>query len=89
MMLKVAFNMVSWSGRMIVCLCKGVSCSAVRRAIEDGASDLADVGRACGAGTDCGACHAEIESRLRAAEADRSGPRKLPVLRPNAPDRAA
>ena len=74
---------------MIVCLCKGVSCSAVRDAIDEGARDLASVGRACGAGTDCGACHAQLDSMLRAADADRSGPRKLPVLPSNAPDRAA
>ena len=40
-------------------------------------------------GTDCGACHGEIERMLHTAEADRSGPRKLPVIAPNAPGRAA
>jgi bacterioferritin-associated ferredoxin len=74
---------------MIVCLCKGVSCGAVRRSIEDGARDLSAVGRACGAGSDCGVCHAEIDAMLREADADRSGPRMLPVLPSNAPDRAA
>ena len=76
---------------MIVCLCKGVSCSTVRRVVGEGAGDLDAVGRACGAGADCGACHAEVEAILRAERAARdsregSGVRRLPVV---SDDRAA
>lgn len=66
---------------MVVCLCKGVSCSVVRRAIADGATTVEDVGRACGAGTDCGGCEGMIEDLLEEA-----GPsvapcgRRLPVV---------
>ena len=52
---------------MIVCLCKGVSCSTVRRAIACGAETLDEVGRACGAGTVCGSCHSEVQHLLRDA----------------------
>ncbi len=75
------FQYVTLKGSsMIVCLCKGVSGKRVQRAIDDGASDLESVGRACGAGTDCGACHGEIDAMLRAADVDRTGPRRLVVL---------
>lgn len=72
---------------MIVCLCKGVSCSAIRRAIADGASSVEEVGMACGAGTDCGGCQGAIEDIL---EEERPGvaacgARHLPVV----PSRAA
>ena len=65
---------------MIVCLCKGVSCSTVRRAVDAGAFDLTSVGRACGAGTDCGSCHAQIEEIVYEELSSRSGARHLPVV---------
>ena len=65
---------------MIVCLCKGVSCSTVRRAVDDGAFDVASVGRACAAGTDCGSCHAQIEDIVHEELAARSGARHLPIV---------
>ena len=68
---------------MIVCLCKGVSCNAVRVAIGEGAMSIDEVGRACGAGTDCGGCHSAIEDLLEheapnMASCER---RSLPVIR--------
>ena len=50
---------------MIVCLCKDVSERQVREQIAGGASCMDIVGRACGAGTDCGCCRDEIASILR------------------------
>ena len=41
---------------MIVCLCRGVSESDIRRVIERGAGTPDAVTNACGAGGDCGAC---------------------------------
>ena len=41
---------------MIVCLCRGVSEAALQRVIDAGATSLRQIGDACGAGTDCGAC---------------------------------
>jgi bacterioferritin-associated ferredoxin len=49
---------------MIVCICRGVSDRTVKRAIEDGAESVAAVGRACGAGTDCGSCHLQIAGQI-------------------------
>jgi bacterioferritin-associated ferredoxin len=41
---------------VIVCLCRGVSESDIRRVIERGAFTAAAVTAACGAGGDCGGC---------------------------------
>lgn len=69
---------------MIVCLCKNVSNRVIEGCIDEGATTLQEVGRACGAGTDCGGCHAEIEEMLGVATCDRSGTHRLPVVQPNA-----
>jgi bacterioferritin-associated ferredoxin len=47
---------------MIVCHCFGISDREVRRCAREGARDLVEVGRACGAGTGCGGCNPELES---------------------------
>jgi bacterioferritin-associated ferredoxin len=41
---------------MIVCICRGASDRDVNRAIEAGASSIADL-QHCGIGTECGSCH--------------------------------
>ncbi len=49
---------------MIVCHCFYVSDREIRQCSSAGACDIADVGRACGAGTGCGGCRPEIENIL-------------------------
>ncbi len=49
---------------MYVCICKNVTDTQVRAAIEDGARSVQDVGRATRAGTCCGACHDEIDDLI-------------------------
>ena len=49
---------------MIVCHCRAVSERAVIRAIDDGASEVSDIGDRCGAGTACAACHPELQRLL-------------------------
>jgi bacterioferritin-associated ferredoxin len=49
---------------MIVCSCLGVFERTVNRAIDAGAVTVEAVGRACGAGTDCGACHELIDDLI-------------------------
>lgn len=49
---------------MIVCLCHGVSERVIRQAAQQGAGSVKDVGRACGAGTGCGACVDDVEQVL-------------------------
>lgn len=41
---------------MIVCVCQAVSDGEVKATIRHGASSLAEVTAACGAGGDCGSC---------------------------------
>ena len=41
---------------MIVCLCRGVSERHIQGIVAAGATTAGEVARACGAGTDCGAC---------------------------------
>ena len=45
---------------MIVCSCFAVSSSELEALVESGADTVEAVGAACGAGTDCGACRAEV-----------------------------
>jgi bacterioferritin-associated ferredoxin len=49
---------------MYVCLCKGVSERTVKSCIREGARTLKQVGMACGAGTDCGACRGVLRDLL-------------------------
>lgn len=49
---------------MIVCLCHAVRDRDLDAAIAEGASTVEEVGRACGAGTGCGACIPEVVDRL-------------------------
>ncbi len=50
---------------MLVCLCKAVPERRVRSAIREGARTVTEVGRATGAGTDCGACREMIAQILQ------------------------
>ena len=52
---------------MIVCLCFGVSDRHVEAAVAAGARTMRDVSRACGAGTDCGACRRALASLVENA----------------------
>lgn len=54
---------------MIVCVCHGVSHRTILEAVASGASDLEALGRACGAGTDCGSCIPELVELTHAARA--------------------
>lgn len=52
---------------MIVCVCRAVSDRVIRRAVDAGACTVRQVGAACGAGTDCGGCKAQIAQLLQGA----------------------
>jgi bacterioferritin-associated ferredoxin len=49
---------------VIVCQCRRVTDRDVRAAVARGASDLADLARTCGAGTDCRGCRSTLETLL-------------------------
>jgi bacterioferritin-associated ferredoxin len=47
-----------------VCLCRVVTRKTIEAAIADGARTVEEVGERCGAGTDCGKCHRNIQRLL-------------------------
>jgi bacterioferritin-associated ferredoxin len=55
---------------MYVCVCNAVTDKEVEQAIEAGATTRLEVTRKCGAGGDCGACHAMIEDMVEACAGD-------------------
>jgi bacterioferritin-associated ferredoxin len=52
---------------MIVCVCRGVSERQVEAAVAEGATTMDQVARACGAGTDCGACRFMVRELAESA----------------------
>jgi bacterioferritin-associated ferredoxin len=56
---------------MFVCICRAVSQSRIRAAIDAGATSVDEVEACCGAGGDCGACREEIEGIIIEARSDR------------------
>jgi len=63
---------------MIVCLCRGVVESAVRETIASGATTVAEVRRACGAGSECGACCPMLANLVNQARRARHGAADAP-----------
>ncbi len=55
---------------MYVCVCNAVTDREVEQAIQAGATTRLEVTRKCGAGGDCGACHAMIEDMCEARRED-------------------
>ncbi|MFN3457671.1 MAG: molybdopterin-dependent oxidoreductase [Novosphingobium sp.] len=49
----------------VVCVCHGIGANQILGVAEAGAASVADVGRACGAGTNCGSCRPAIARMLR------------------------
>jgi bacterioferritin-associated ferredoxin len=58
---------------MYVCHCRAVTQATVETVIADGARTIAEVGAACGAGTECGGCW-PVLVELLAAQAVRETP---------------
>jgi assimilatory nitrate reductase catalytic subunit len=57
----------------VVCACFGVGMISIRDAVRAGATNVADIGRALGAGTNCGSCLPELKrvmAHARLAKAD-------------------
>ena len=50
-----------------VCVCNEVSRGEIRRAIEEGARDVSEIGRRTLAGTGCGTCRGELAALVIAA----------------------
>ena len=58
---------------MYICLCLGVTTSAVQQAIDEGARTTRKVAEACGAGSVCGRCGHTIRTMIEAAAPDSPG----------------
>jgi bacterioferritin-associated ferredoxin len=63
----------AWTETMIVCSCFGVSHKEIDAHVARGCRTVRELGRACGAGTDCGSCVADLKARIARA-AGPSGP---------------
>jgi bacterioferritin-associated ferredoxin len=58
---------------MWICLCEAVTSGTIHQAIEEGATSLDDIAKACAAGTVCGHCKRNIAVLLNEHRAhDRS-----------------
>ena len=53
---------------MIVCHCFCVSDREIRGCVREGATSVAEIGKACGAGTGCGGCRPEIARLAEGSE---------------------
>lgn len=49
----------------VVCVCHGIGARQILAIVEQGNGSVADVGRACGAGTNCGSCRPAIARMVR------------------------
>lgn len=57
---------------MYVCLCKGVTDSQIRSAVEEGASNLKAVRRQLGVSSQCGKCACDAKDIIRETKSEMS-----------------
>lgn len=62
---------------MYVCLCKGITDSQIRAAIQDGASSLKDVRNSLGVASQCGKCGILTREILRETLQDSNNEQEL------------
>lgn len=55
---------------MYICLCKAITDSDIKRALEDGAESFRDVRESLGVGTVCGSCACTAKELVRATAKD-------------------
>jgi len=73
---------------MYVCICRAVTDKQVRATLEAGATTVAAVTRACGAGGDCGGCRGMIDDMIDEHRAE-ARPSTHRVMLPLSSDRDA
>ena len=56
---------------MYICICKAVTDTAIRRAVDEGVTTLPELSTRTGAGTQCGTCIPRAREVLDEALADR------------------
>jgi bacterioferritin-associated ferredoxin len=57
---------------MYVCLCKGITDSQIRQAVDEGATDLRQVRQQLGVASQCGKCSCLAREILKSAIQERS-----------------
>jgi bacterioferritin-associated ferredoxin len=62
---------------MYVCLCKGITDSQIRAAIQDGASSFRDVRNSLGVASQCGKCGIQTREILREFQQDSGNEQEL------------
>ncbi len=62
---------------MYVCLCKGITDTQIRAAVEDGATSLRDVRRSLGVASQCGKCGIMTRDILRESLVDSAEEQQL------------
>lgn len=62
---------------MYVCLCKGITDTQIRAAVEDGANSLRDVRKALGVASQCGKCGILTREILRESLVDSAEQQQL------------
>lgn len=65
---------------MYVCICNGVTDSAIRQAAEAGCRSVSELTMRTGAGANCGSCVEAASALLDEVHAARPKPLPLPVL---------
>jgi bacterioferritin-associated ferredoxin len=65
---------------MYVCHCRAVNDRTILTAAAEGALTVDDLSRACGAGSDCGGCHAMLEELLAACGRTAADAPRVPEL---------
>jgi bacterioferritin-associated ferredoxin len=64
---------------VIVCICEAVSAGKVSDHLAQGVCSVEEVGRACGAGTDCGACKDVLQQMISRFDRRRAMRRAMPI----------
>jgi len=62
---------------MYVCLCKGITDTQIRAAVQDGASSMREVNRTLGVASQCGKCGILTREILRETQRDDSNDQDL------------
>ena len=65
---------------MYICLCHGVSESAIREAVDNGARTLGELSFMTGCGTQCGSCKEEARALLKECLRSRQTREAKPLL---------
>jgi bacterioferritin-associated ferredoxin len=76
LILKTGFSITR--SEMYVCCCFAVTDAHIERVLDEGATSVEEVTRACRAGGDCGSCRGQIAQMLEERE-ESAGPGLVPV----------